>query len=234
MDGVTLVLGGGGQFGAWQAGFWLAAEGRLPVEAVVGASIGSVNGWAIASGVPAEELAQRWRHPGPEAYLQWRWPTRWLGGLLDSAPFDAFLQEMCSSHQPRVRYGCAILQLRWLRRRLVQYPEAGWKHLAASCALFGLLPTITLDGDRYIDGGTLEACPMWAAAEMGARRVLAVDIWNPGEWQEGVHGGMPTLVVRPRQPLGGWRDMLHYDPANAPAWIEMGRQAGEEALRRWA
>jgi NTE family protein len=232
-EAVTLVLGGGGQFGAWQAGFCLALEGRLPIRAVLGASIGAVNGWAVASGVPAAEWAARWRNPGPEARLPWRVPHRWLGGLLDSTPFDEFLRDLCSRHQPRLPYGCALVRLRWLRQRLVLYPDAGWRHLAASCAMFGMLPSVRLEGETYIDGGTRAAVPLWAAAEMGPATVLAVDIFHAGEWQEYASAGGRTLIARPGESLGSFLDMLNYDSAHAAAWVEMGRRAGEEALRRW-
>ena len=227
---VTLILGGGGQFGAYEAGIWLAIEGNVQLECVVGASIGAVNGWAIASGVPAAEFVRYWLNPGPAVKLRWQWPKRLLGGLLDAAPFEEFLRQMCAKYTPKTRFGCALTELPRLRQKLVMYPEAGWQHLAASCAVFGLLPQLNLDGQWYTDGGTKKACPLWAAPLVGARRVLAVDCWNEGEWEQ--TGG--TLLVRPRESLGSWTEMLTFDAEKAARWVETGRRDGKEALARLA
>src|ERR1700722_11856658 len=59
----ALVLSGGGLFGAWQAGAWRGLAGRFTPDLVVGASVGSLNGYAIASGAPPAELAQFWLQP---------------------------------------------------------------------------------------------------------------------------------------------------------------------------
>ena len=62
----ALVFSGGGVFGAWQAGVWrgLTARFEQPPEMIVGASVGSLNGYAIAGGSSAEELCEFWRQPG--------------------------------------------------------------------------------------------------------------------------------------------------------------------------
>lgn len=59
----ALVLSGGGLFGAWQAGAWSVLSREFEPELIVGASIGSVNGYLIACGVGPEELMGLWRDP---------------------------------------------------------------------------------------------------------------------------------------------------------------------------
>src|SRR5438552_16616792 len=59
----ALVLSGGGLFGAWQAGAWKVLAERFQPDLVVGASVGSLNGYLIASGIGTEELCERWRDP---------------------------------------------------------------------------------------------------------------------------------------------------------------------------
>jgi len=46
----ALVLSGGGLFGAWQAGAWAACASHWQPDLIVGASVGSLNGYLIASG----------------------------------------------------------------------------------------------------------------------------------------------------------------------------------------
>ena len=59
----ALVLSGGGMFGAWQAGAWRALAGRFAPDLIVGASVGSLNGYAIAGGATPDELAEFWLRP---------------------------------------------------------------------------------------------------------------------------------------------------------------------------
>jgi predicted acylesterase/phospholipase RssA len=57
---VALVLSGGGMFGAWQVGAWRALAGRVRPDLVVGASVGSLNGYAIAGGACSDEHGEFW------------------------------------------------------------------------------------------------------------------------------------------------------------------------------
>ena len=37
-------------------------------------------------------------------------------------------------------------------------------------------PPVRIDGKLYVDGGVMDILPIWAAAEMGATRVIAVNV----------------------------------------------------------
>jgi predicted acylesterase/phospholipase RssA len=56
----ALVLSSGGMFGAYQAGAWEVLSETFKPDIVVGASIGSLNGWAVAGGCDPQELSRRW------------------------------------------------------------------------------------------------------------------------------------------------------------------------------
>jgi len=60
---LALVLSGGGLFGAWQAGAWSVLADRITPDLIVGASVGSLNGYVIASGGTPAELAAMWLDP---------------------------------------------------------------------------------------------------------------------------------------------------------------------------
>src|SRR5580658_6487681 len=66
----ALVLSGGGLFGAWQAGAWAALAGRFQPDLIVGASVGSLNGYAIACGVSPEKLRELWLTEQRTAFSQ--------------------------------------------------------------------------------------------------------------------------------------------------------------------
>ncbi len=79
------------------------------------------------------------------------------------------------TYKLRLDYGVAVVELPALRRRVVSNGDVTWRHLVASCAVpVGFAP-VRIDGRLYCDGGLLEATPIWAALEMGAMRVIAVN-----------------------------------------------------------
>jgi NTE family protein len=61
----ALVLSAGGMYGSYQAGAWKALAGVFQPDLIVGASIGAVNGWAIAGGCAPDELIRRWLNMEP-------------------------------------------------------------------------------------------------------------------------------------------------------------------------
>ena len=50
-------------FGAWQAGVWSGLAPEFQPDLIVGASVGSLNGYAIAGGVTPESLCEMWMRP---------------------------------------------------------------------------------------------------------------------------------------------------------------------------
>ncbi len=97
----ALVLGGGGMFGAYEAGVWKALEGVFRPDMIVGASIGALNGWAIAGGCPADEWAEEWLSLGAAAHLRMRMPNGVFEGLYDSEPLQDYVRELTRRFSPR-------------------------------------------------------------------------------------------------------------------------------------
>jgi NTE family protein len=107
----------------------------------------------------------------------------------------------------------------------------------ASCAVPFGYPPVRIDGRLYVDGGLLDILPIWAAAEMGATRVIAVNALPlmPSRPLRAVLRGVRLLgqkpanlagldVVRisPRTPLGSIRDALNWSPESVRSWIRQG------------
>ena len=163
-----LVLSAGGMYGAYQAGAWKELSDVFHPDLVVGASIGAVNGWAIAGGCPPDELIQRWLNlEGAERY-RWKLPKTIFGGILDSQPLARGIREIYESFQPKVDFAMVVTDLLKLRPRVFHAGQVTSEHLIASTAIVGLFDQVRLDGRLYSDGGLLSAVPLWAAAELGA------------------------------------------------------------------
>lgn len=242
---VALVFSAGGLFGAYQAGVWaaLSDSGWRP-DLVIGASIGSLNGWAVAGGCPAEELADRWRAAGDSMVPRWQLPRSILDGVVDSTPVRQHISTLYRDFQPQMDYGLVMTELPRPRPHLVTTPEIGEDHLVASCAIPGVYRQPRLDGRIFSDGGLLCPLPLWAAAEMGATHIVAVNALT--EWPWYFHAvtrscgravvnrlaapGLPSVIVQPSESLGSRRDTVVWSQRNVERWLEQGEADGRRAL----
>ena len=134
-----------------------------------------------------------------------------------------------------------------MRARLVRDSEVTWRHLVASCTVPCGFPPVAIDGKLYVDGGVLSVLPVWAAAECGATRAVAVDAlpempsrvvrtaarmacWVAGSRRAEV--GIEVLKIS--RALGSLSDAVHWKAAHARRWIEMGEEDAAEVAGRLA
>lgn len=244
----ALVLSGGGMFGAYQAGVWsaLSAAGFHP-DMVIGASVGSLNGWAIAGGISGEQLIVMWLDPARAAPHRYRIPDSLYGGIIDSSQLEHWIQQLHSTWAPRCPYGVSLTELWQFRPVLVEYPHVEWRHLAASCGVPVFLPQHRIGGRLFADGGLLAALPAWAAPRMGAERVIGVNVLGGRStgalaaaaqmlrsatgFDHTLPKEIPLLAIDPSRSLGRSSEMLAWSRARTEEWIEMGRADAEAAMR---
>src|SRR6202046_1475091 len=94
----ALGLSAGGMYGAYQAGAWRAIADVFQPDLIVGASIGAINGWAIAGGCPPDELIERWLNlEDAAAHYRWKFPRSLLDGVLDTRALQAVLRDVYES-----------------------------------------------------------------------------------------------------------------------------------------
>lgn len=243
----ALVLSAGAVFGAYQAGAWKALAPRFAPDAVVGASIGSLNGWMIAGGISPDLLIERWLRAEAAGSLKWRWPRNWLDGWLSAPHLEQWIREMHGAFTPKAEVGVVTTRLRPFGPELARAPDITWQCLAASCAMPLLFPHYRLNGVVHGDGGLTEALPLWAAREFGCGRVLAVNCLAappfPGagvakkvlravsRYPAGGAGSMETLMISPRAPLGGVGDFLRWKRENVERWIAQGFEDARAAIQ---
>ena len=242
----ALVLSGGGMFGAYQAGVWSALEGKWRPDIVVGTSVGALNGWAIAGGASGNDLIALWRDAGFSARLRWRVPRTPWGGLLDSHNLNETIRKLHATYQPRTEIGITVTALPRPRAQLVRNGDITWHHLAASCAVLGMLAPLRIDNRSYCDGGMLGALPLWASAEMGATRIVAIPVMprmpfairallgaaRAASARQPDFANIETIRIEPAGQLGGAPDLLAYDRDKIERWIEMGRRDADQVLRQ--
>ena len=99
---------------------------------------------------------------------------------------------------------------------------------------------IRIGDDWYSDGGLLGALPLWAAAELGAKRMVGLQALpqSPSWWLHqfvrafrGVAGhnppvppGIEVLEIRPGRPLGSVRDTIQWKRSNIERWLDQGAE----------
>lgn len=250
MDPKTaLVLSAGGMFGAYQAGVWQFLAGRFRPSVVVGVSVGALNGWAIAGGCPPEELAGYWLDPHCAALARPRLAPPWRG-LLDAEPLHRQIRSVWSQFHPRCEMVVVATEWPRLRLRLFVGEEIRWQHLAASCAVPLCYPPVRIGAGRYCDGGLLAPVPVWVAADMGAKRVVLVNLL-PKPVSRGLRLAVrvvqavapqksrppaetEVLAIAPSAPLGRLRDSLFWCKANVERWLRQGRSDAERLADRLA
>lgn len=241
----ALVLSAGGMFGAYQAGAWKALQPVFRPDVVIGCSVGSINGWAIASDIPGDELIRTWLDPrcaalmAPRSWRPWR-------ALFDPTPLRQMIQELTSTYTPRVPFALAVTRLPQLRIQIVQTPDLTWRHVLASCAVPLAYPPVRIDGHLYCDGGLLSVMPLWAARQFGVDRAIAVNVLPSMPLnalrsavrmvrllapREPPATGVEVVRLGPERIFGKLHDALSWNEANMRRWIARG-QADAEALIR--
>ncbi len=228
-------------FGAFQAGVWAELEPLVKPAIVIGASVGSLNGWAIAGGISGDQLIAEWLDPAREAPPRYRWPPTISDGIIDSTALEFWIRELHARWTPRLRFGVALTR-RWsLELEVVEHPHVSWQHLAASCGVPLFLKQYTIDGVPYTDGGLVAALPRWAAIRMGARCAITVNaLAHRCDWPavagarllrrwSGFRDQPPpefrAIALDPLGPLGAAGEMIRWRRDRVAEWIDQGRAA---------
>lgn len=230
-------------FGAYQAGAWKALAGRFRPDIVVGTSAGAINAWALAGGASPDDLIALWREPECRKLMTFRLLQLPWRGIFDSSPLHARLRKLCEAYRPQLEIGIVATQIPRLRLRLFQGREIDWCHLAAAAAIpFGYRPQ-RIDGKFYADGGLLGALPVWAAARMGATRIVAINVlaYPPSRlagWAVRAFRALaprppeipPSVIlctIQPERPLGTICEALFWRRDTVDRWIALGEQQAE-------
>lgn len=185
----VLVLGGGGMKGTAHVGAWKALEeaGVRP-DAIVGCSIGSLIGAAIAGGMGWRELAEMARGLTKDDIVSINRRAVWMGGVREEAVFRGdHYRGWIDRTLPLRAFSDARIPLRLNAVSLVTCSEVwfgtGMREdvdpvdaVYASCAIPIYFPPARIGDDVLVDGGILDVLPIRQAFEWGAERVIAVDV----------------------------------------------------------
>ena len=176
---VGLALGGGGARGFAEIGVLRVLEQeRVPIDVVVGTSVGSLIGALyadsgkvidlefIALGIEEEDIFDR-------SLLSF-----FSGGLVKGERLEHFLEANLrhrTIEEMAVRFAAVAVDLKSGQAVVFDHgPVAPAVH--ASCAIPGVFVPVEIDGVTYVDGGVADPVPAAAARRLGADVVIAVSI----------------------------------------------------------
>ena len=206
-DKIGLVLGAGGVRGCAHAGvIEVLHEEGIPIDLVVGASVGALFGLGVAAGVSVEQMSRftrestafdlfrfyasrlRLNRGNPIARLLY---DAAVGKTFDDLdlPFAVVATDVTTGEPVVIRSGPLI------------------PALEASFALPLIARPVRIGDAYYLDGGIRAATPVHVAREMGAERVIAVHLGMsfvpPGAVRRAGVRRMLERLGRQRGPLRG-------------------------------
>jgi NTE family protein len=191
-DKTAFVLSGGGNRGALQIGMLRALlEHRIKPDLVVGCSVGALNGAAVAAD-PSLGMVGRLQ----DLWLSLDDDDIFPAGLLPSTVQLALRGEAIHDNDGLRRVIESILPVMTFEALQVPFEcvatdiDAAAEHwfssgslvepLLASAAIPAVLPAVTIDGVRYLDGGIVNDVPVVRAVELGATHVYVLHVGSFG------------------------------------------------------
>ncbi len=195
---VALALGGGGMRGAAHIGVLKALEqAGIPIDYIVGSSIGSVVGGLYCAGVPLEKIAESGRNGSmyeaympryvalklalrPLAKLTYLFHKAPSGGLTSGKRFERFLERLLptgveTTDDLPIPFACVAARLTDGKACLLTKGKLT-NLIRASSSIPILVCPVEIDGHLYTDGGIRNNLPCAQARRTGADIVIAVSV----------------------------------------------------------
>ncbi|MBO8141219.1 MAG: patatin-like phospholipase family protein, partial [Firmicutes bacterium] len=174
---VALVLGGGAARGMSHIGLLKALEeAGVPIDMLVGTSMGSLVAGLYATGLSSDNLAYLATTVDLFRLFEPVMPPR--GAFIQTERFERFL-ELLTGH---AQFETLPIPFYSVLTHLESGREVVWHRgplstgILASMAIPSVFPPVEIDGELYVDGGVASLVPVRAARELGADVVIAVDV----------------------------------------------------------
>lgn len=208
---VALVLSGGAARGFAHIGVLrvLLREGLRP-DLVVGSSAGAIVGAVYASGLPLADIEALAASLNTETLLDispWRMVTEGLGlGLARGEQLERFLRNVLPAPMQAfpVPFAAVATDVKTGETVVLNHGDAALA-LRASSAVPGLYEPVIVGGRMLADGQIVSPLPVDAALQLGAQRVVAVDVVYPPQQASLTN---PLAMIFQTVTIGTYRQML--------------------------
>ena len=197
---VWVILGGGAAKGLAHVGAWRAIqEAGIPVAGIIGTSTGAIVGAAVAGGRTIEEMEEHSRRFRRRDVMRVNRRVVWINGIRSPSVFRGdtlrrYIRDLLpTEHWHELTIPLMVNAVDLASGETVWFGQGSDEDLAlvdavhASAALPVLFPPAEVGGRILVDGGVVDMLPLPKAAEMGATRIIAIDV--------GASGGADARVV---------------------------------------
>ena len=262
-----VIMGGGAARGFAHVGAWKAIqEAEIAVAGIIGTSTGAIIGAAVAGGRTVEEMEEHSHGFRRRDIMRANRRAPWVDGIRSPSVFRGdilrrFILDLLPTEDWRDLTIPLIVnavdlstgETVWLGHGSDQ-DVALIDSVHASAALPVLFPPVEVGGRLLIDGGALDMLPLGRAAEMGATRIIAIDVGagRQADARAVVDGGLIAVQQRVFSIMAGQRrreavrnwtgvpltyvrpdfeDTDGFDFENRHLFIEEGYRATREALK---
>ncbi|OGW75739.1 MAG: hypothetical protein A2Z72_02460 [Omnitrophica bacterium RBG_13_46_9] len=172
----ALALGGGAARGIANIGVLKVLEQeRIPIDLIVGSSIGALIGAAYSLGVPTYKMEK--------AALKFAWDkladfSISRMSILKGEKLANIVEEFTDNKGfSDARIPIAVTAADIETGEELTYTKGNLQKLIqASCSWPGFFPPVVIEGRKLVDGGILNSIPVKMAKHLGATKIIAIDI----------------------------------------------------------
>ena len=171
---VALVLGGGGAKGAATVGALKYVEkSEVPIDMIVGTSIGSIVGGLYSLGYRNEQLDSLFRTQ--------QWINMFAGSLMGDSIVHVFRDNLGGEYNDvdfdslPIPFRCVAVDINKMQEVVLKQGDLA-QAMRASMAIPLVFKPVKMDGMQLVDGGMLNNLPVDVARNMGADYVIAIDL----------------------------------------------------------
>lgn len=171
---VALVLGGGGAKGAATVGALKYVEqSGVPIDMIVGTSIGSIVGGMYSLGYRSVQLDSLFRTQ--------EWTRMFTGSLMGDSIIRVLRANLGGDYTQvdfdslPIPFRCVAVDINTMTEVVLKEGDLA-QAIRASMSIPLLFKPVKMEGQRLVDGGMLNNLPVDVAKEMGAEYVIAIDL----------------------------------------------------------
>jgi len=173
---VVLALGGGGARGLANIGVLKVLEQeRIPIDLVVGSSIGSFIGAAYSIGMPTHRMEEAALGFAIDTLTDFSLSKL---ALLKGKKLEKIISDFTGGKDfEDAKIPIAVTATDIETGEELVYTKGNLQEIIkASCSWPGIFPPVTIDGRKLVDGGIRNSIPCKMARSLGATVVIAVDV----------------------------------------------------------
>src|SRR5690554_565376 len=178
---IALVLGGGGSRGLAHIGvLQVLIRERIPIDLVVGTSMGAIIGALHAAGLSPEEMVDKVQALQGSQLVS-------LNHLFSARSRQRTLEEWLEANLPvtsfeELRCPLTVVAVDVVEGEEITIDEGPLvSALLASSAVPGMFPPVRRGDQLLADGGVIDSLSTHIGYQLGAEKVIAVDVYPPLE-----------------------------------------------------